>query len=313
MAKRSRVRDTVWTVVALILFTQACHQAIDPTEPPDDERPTLPSGFSADAWFVEDFSSYGEVSGDPTLDFRENTTGWWSDQFVGGHPELAEIVFDPVMGQVYRQHNGLRTAENCKPGGGAGRQLFLPNPEQEIWVEVYVRFSPTYKTHWWEECEYGEVETGDHKFIFWHRINSREGSTWRFKVGSNGDEFRMKPAEQAYEGSRSHGELPNSCFNDRWMRWRFHLRGASVQGRPDGHYEWRWVEMNDPSKIVEGECAGKPEWNAPFHITAATPTDQHDGFDRLELGLTFNDGPTTDQWWEYGEIAVWRGNPGWGW
>jgi hypothetical protein len=173
---------------------------------------------------------------------------------------------------------------------------------------MWVRFSPTYKTNWYIECNYGQVETGGHKFIFWHRVNSREGSTWRFKVGANGADIRAKAAKKDYEDSKSHGDLPNACFNDRWQRWRFHLRAASVEGKPDGYYEWRWVDLNDPSKVVFNRCSGQS-----MQIVAATPTDQHDGFDALELGKTFNDGPTKEQWWEYGEIRVWRQDPQWGW
>lgn len=288
-------------------------------------------------WFVEDFESYGKGSGDPSEDFRENINGWWSDKFIGGWPNYAEIVEDPVMGQAYRQNQKVRTAADCKPGAGHGRELRFPGPEKEIWVEAYVRLSPTYRTDWEGKCglsmgqpaarfallESPEVESAavvadDHKFIFWSRANSREGSTWRFKIGTFNSQVRLKAAKKDYGNQYArnnypglgHGPLPNRCMNGQWMRWRWHLRGASQQGVADGHYEWRWVEMDEPDVIYVNRCVGG---GYQMKYLALTPTDQHDGFTGMELGKTFNNGPGAPQYWEYGEINVWRSDPGWRW
>jgi hypothetical protein len=270
---------------------------------------------SNNPWFLEDFEDYGGVSGDPTRDFRKDILKRYEERYNGY--KKAEIVVDPTFGQIWRQHNGLRRPEKCHPGGGTGRTLVFPeNAGQEIWVEAFVRFSPTYKTKW--KCGKSNF---DHKFIFFGRLNPGERDSWRFKVGSWGNSFALKAAEQTYSNQYrngnshlNHGALPNRCMNGAWHRWRWHARAASVQGVADGHFEWRWVRMDDPDVVyrMPASCRGTKK-DAEMKYLAATPTEHHDGFNKITFGLTFNTGPFEPQYWEYGEIRVWKDDPGWGW
>jgi hypothetical protein len=264
---------------------------------------------------VEDFESYGSVSGDPTRDFRDDIFNRYQERYNGQN--FAEIVSDAQFGQVWRQHNSLRTPEDCHPGGGTGRILVFPaNAGQEVWLEVFVRFSPTYKTRW--ECA---ESNHDHKFIFFERLNPSEGDYWRFKVGSWGNAFALRAADQSYFNQYqngyshlNHGQLPNPCMDGVWHRWRWHARAASTPGVADGHFEWRWVEMDNPDVVysMPAACRGT-ENDAEMKYLAATPTEHHDGFNKITFGLTFNTGPFEAQYWEYGEIRVWKDNPGWRW
>lgn len=129
------------------------------------------------------------------------------------HKKLADGSFDSVGGDINASAGrtdeigraclaapltALRTPDNCNPGGGIGRNLKLPSPEKANWVELIVKFAPTYKTAW----EGPSCTAPDHKFIFWKRLNSREGSTWRFKVGQQCCGFGLPECETENDQKR---------------------------------------------------------------------------------------------------------------
>lgn len=68
-----------------------------------------------------------------------------------------------------------------------------------------------------------------------------------------------------------------------WLRFRHHLPAASAQGVPDGHIEFRWVEMDNPDVVVLNARAG----NLKMWYLGETPFEAHDGWTGLQLGLTY--------------------------
>jgi hypothetical protein len=104
-------------------------------------------GDGSEPWFEEDFSSYSSTS-----DFINNINGWWGSWEDGSRSSTrATIENDNIPGignvNVYQQ-----AQPNTCDGGRVGRDLHLPSPEEEIWVEIYVKFSPNYKTDFTSVC-----------------------------------------------------------------------------------------------------------------------------------------------------------------
>ncbi|UCF18804.1 MAG: hypothetical protein JSU87_12810 [Gemmatimonadota bacterium] len=330
----ARLRPSKLMVVpAIVLLVSTCSEGLNaPNEGdgPGDPPQNLPSW--SEGMFEEDFSVYGSVSGDPTTDFRNNVAGRWEDR--GGRlsdgssreeffRENFFIRQDEIPGlgavAVFETRQILPPGGTCKPGNGIGRNLKLPEPyPQEMWIEMWVKFSDNYSTTF-DEREYPGCTdtTGGHKFIFFERVNGSEqdvAKTWRWKVGTNWHEYRLRGAGITDYASVSHGRLPSECFNGEWQRWRFHVRGASAPGVPDGHAEWRRVALDDPERILTNQC-GPYGVGEPFHLIGAPPTDHHDGFDQLRIGSTMNEGPPAgyEQHWRLGPIRIYDRDPGWSW
>ncbi len=269
-------------------------------------------------WFEEDFSSYGSVSGDPTKDWVDNINGTWSDEFSGrgsapGH--LPNLIV-PVTGiPGLPDGQGARFPQITRPcdnGSAPGRFFFLPNPEREVFMEMYIKFSANYKTDWRPEC--GGGGNPDHKFIFFGRTGPGLDSRWEYKHGVFGDKYHIRAASSDPGNNTrkrvSHGDLPNSCFNEIWQRLRFRLRSAD-QGIQNGEFEFWRVELEDGNKIMIDTCDSRK----PYHLLLQGIAEVNEGFNNLWLGATFNVGPapgtTPDPEWIWRLIRGWNTNPGW--
>ncbi len=334
-ANHPRLVEPAITWLLIVLLTGSCaNEAGGPNEP---EGPPIqiPRG---DVWFQEDFASYSSTeqwledplhhaNGEPAWD--EPRDRW------RGHFAIRQVPFEldgirrvpdaPGFNRVLEFEQPAYVCKNTPRPDGEGpasagyhiwRDLILPEPVQEVWAEFYVRFSSNYKTDFKEECDGGSANP-DHKFIFFQRANPNCGSRWQFKVGTFGSAYTLSnascdPLGQTMERS-GHGDLPNECFNDVWQRWRFHAKLATAEGRSDGFFEWRRVEIDDPDQIVIDRCGRNA--GSPYRIRVEPVAETHpEGFAELQLGRTFNEGPVgQSQYYWWGPIRVWNSDPGWGW
>ena len=198
---------------------------------------------------------------------------------------------------------------------GPGRNLLFPEAvHPEVWIEVYVRFSATYKTDWRPEggaASGGTPTTSSFSLDGLDRAWIVAGSTntASLDVVITSVPRHRTPGNHTRERVR-HGLLPNSCFNEQWQRMRFRLRSADP-GVWNGEFEWWRVSLTDGNEILVDTCDSLE----PYHLLLQGIAEVNDGFDNLSFGVTFNVGPAPgvipDAEWIWRLIRVWREDPGW--
>jgi hypothetical protein len=266
-----------------------------------------------EVFFVEDFQRYTS-----TEDLRIEREHWNEDRVLSssslfyldttmGIPELG-IKQTMRYEQVDRR---IAAADPCT-NTTITRELRwdaigLP-ALAEVWIEVWVRFSPQWKTFWYDDyvaAGIACINSASQKLIFFRPLNSL-GGRWDFDVGVFGGTWLFgNRFEDGGAVTSSFCRLPHSWFNDRWQRIRFHLRGASASGTKDGVYAWT-ISAPDGQDAASTPCAG---WTFPQSVAIG---EVNGGFVGMALGANMNRGPLQTQSYWWGPITVFDTNPGWG-
>ncbi len=135
-----------------------------PSPPPSPPPP----GDGVAVWFEEDFNAYTD-----TQEFINDKYNRWDDK--DSVLQFFSIADDNILGigNTRVWHTDQVPLDHCKPGRDGDRTLLFPQPyPREIWVEMYVKFSPNFRTDHCEDNPDGSGEEhGDFKFIQFHAIN----------------------------------------------------------------------------------------------------------------------------------------------
>jgi hypothetical protein len=191
----------------------------------------------------------------------------------------------PVGGKSMRYDFPGRSNEpNVCHAFTVGRNIKFPEPVTEVWVDVWLKFSPNFSTKV-PGCQ-GQSNP-DYKLLF-GRVEGKE--RFGLQVGTFGHSttWGYPTRTAAYVGRPETG----AYFDGRWHRWRLHMR-VSPRLLSDGVA----VAYFDNTRI-----ASFTEMMIPRRAITG-----------LALGRNMNQGPASPQqlWW--GKISVYRTDPGWGW
>lgn len=240
----------------------------DPASPNARVGPQRSAGQAAPV-IVEDFSSYSSTD-DLLSDPR--------DLYIESHHEEF-IELDRSIGLWFF---GLNQSMRYDFDGvnSVMRRLAIPRAD-EVWIEAWVRFSPSFRTDW------GKDGNPDYKFIF----AVTDPSRFQLKTGTSGRSYTVgSPAEGAVGRHAS----SNRDWDGRWHRYRLHFSHESWEGACDGTAR-AWVD-----------------WNRHFGRRGDVCTRRDAGrMWSVKLGANHNQTPEeiVQIWW--GRIAIWTEDPGW--
>jgi hypothetical protein len=243
--------------------------------------PPAPGG----ALIVEDFSRYRTIA-----DFRRTRPeGRWRNEGMGSD----RMVLDRSEGFRGAPHalrydfpGGAGNARRCDDFS-IGRDLYLPEPQREIWVEAWVKFSPNWHTKPPESwrCSRspdhkllrGYVHTPDPTYTFFQVKDGKFGHTWSSSA----------PSPKHWDLNLKHPSAP--YWNGQWVRVRVHWR-VGRWPRYGAVRLWIGDRLIDDNRRLE---------------TQAT------GIYMLRLGANMNNLVEQPQslWW--GRVSVWNRDPGW--
>lgn len=230
-------------------------------------------------WLVEDFARYAG-----TPDLLADPGGLYSrGEDVGAR----HITLDPTdgvsgLGQSMRYTFPDRSqARNLCRDFTIGRNIRLPEEVQELWVEVWAKFSHGFSTKV-PQCA-GRSNAG-YKFVHLRVRPSR--SRFNLNVGNfmTQTTWGYPDREQAFQGSPK----PSEYFDGKWHRWRLHVR-VGRNGLATAYFDDRLI-----------------------HAFVGVPIDRSSIYG-IALGRNINQGPVRPQSVNWGLIKVWRQDPGWGW
>lgn len=221
---------------------------------------------------VEDFSSYGSTSellGDP--------------RGIYGRPTVSpdHIELDTSVGVA---HLGLSQSMRYDYDGvGTIRTVLdVPGETDELWIEVWARFSPNFRTDW--------NETGsnpDFKFVF----AVTDPGRFELKTGRFGRDYAVGAPRNPVVGSDPSSALD---WDGKWHRYRMHFRHESSDGACDGT---AIAEINGRTTIgAKGDVCTNRRFGPIMFVY---------------LGANMNQVPknTVQLWW--GRIALWTEDPDW--
>ena len=239
----------------------------------------------------EDFSAYSSTANmlaDPLGLYsvvEDNTTSQMAlDQSTG-------VNIDGLnLGQSMRYDYN---APGCSTQS-VGRNLTLPSPTSEVWVEVYLKFSPNFTTRNVNGCStppdfkalFGRL-TGLNCRIELH-VGGASGGT-AFAVGGPG----CANGVGSYPGQADFGNA-GVVWDGQWHRYRFHWKVS-----PSGtDHIYTWYQDNT---LMFSKTSGWYNDGAAAQIYS------------LALGRNLDQGipsGTMSLWW--GRVRAWDQNPGWG-
>lgn len=226
----------------------------------------------ADPVVVEDFSDYGSTS-----ELLSDPRGIYGRPTVS--PENIEL--DTSVGVT---HEGLSQSMRYDYDGvGTIRTVLdIPSPTYELWVEVWARFSPNFRTDWNQPGS-----NPDFKFVF----AVTDPGRFELKTGRFGRDYAVGAPRNPVVGSDPSSGLD---WDGEWHRYRMHFRHESSDGACDGTA----VARIDGRATIGSEgdvCTNRRFGPMMF----------------LYLGANMNQVPkeTISLWW--GRVAVWTDDPGW--
>jgi hypothetical protein len=249
----------------------------------DTSSVTVTGGVTPGAWFEEDFTGYANRN-----DLMNDIKGIYS---VTEDQSPASIDLDQTQGyggltqsMVYNFPDRSTWSNLCKDHT-IGRNVNFPTPVQEVWVEVWTKFSAGFQTLV-PSCA-GQSSAG-YKFLF-GRVNP---SNDRFHiiagVFNTQVNFHYPDGTNDYAGPPA----PALYFDGQWHQWRMHLK-VSNGGTNNGIA----ILYRDNSHVA----------------TFTNVTIARNNIYGLALGRNMNQGPTQVQTLHFGRIRAWKSDPGWGW
>lgn len=240
-------------------------------------------GPSPGAWVVEDFSTYTS-----TADLLSYPNPMWSGvtEDVNTQWMALDPVGPPVGGQSMRYDIPAKPLSdpNLCHDRTIGRNIKFPAQVQEVWIEVYAKFSANFST-----VVPGGLcgSTGTAiKFLFGRYTTV---SRYNLSIGNanGGYTFGYPQNEQWVNGSKQ-GLNATMVFDGQWHVWRLHLR-AGPTGLAAFAFDGRMIQNTGAVAMPLGAIYG------------------------IALGRNQNQGPVQSQTLNWGRISAWRVDPGWGW
>jgi uncharacterized protein YjdB len=232
-------------------------------------------------WLEQDFRGFGstaELRGDCTA-FQ----GCVEDKNVG------QIFLDQGVGVSALGLTQSMRYDFIAPGCTAqtvGRAIALPSVAREVWVELYLRWSPNFTTKNVNGC----ATPPAHKLFFGYvtpDLSGRWALDWgqQGHLGVEGEWPRVGWAAVAPSGA--------AYWDGNWHRVRLHWKFSSTTSASDGAYQL-WI---DDALVYN---------NQSVNTTAGT------GLQWLTLGRNLDQGipsGTMSLWW--GRIRTWNTTPDW--
>jgi uncharacterized protein YjdB len=235
-------------------------------------------------WLSEDFSMYSS-----TANLLADPRGIYSTaEDVGtGQLSLDKTAGVPQLGTTQSMRY-----DYISPGCSTqtvGRNLVLPTDVQEIWIEVYLKWSSNFSTY------AGGCSTPPaHKLLF-GRVSGLNGR-WEIEWGNQG------PPQSIYWGYPSSGggvqdqfgfDNAPAYWNNTWYRVRFHFKHSSSTSSSDGAFQM-WVD----NQLMVSRT------NININVSASIYG--------IALGRNLDQGinsGTMSLWW--GRVQLWNVYPGW--
>jgi hypothetical protein len=199
-------------------------------------------------------------------------------------PSRIELVTDGVPGLFSR---AMRfTYDNANPNAvvTVGRNVRLPHPVRELWLEVYLKWSSNFDTR-------GGTPPFDHKVLF-GRYQPEVGR-FEFKVGAESGRA-VKVGSPGHEGVLVPGLTSGAFWDGQWKRIRLHWSVGT--GNADGIVELWLGETRyyRNSRItVAGGASGR------IYGLALGRNQDNRSVRALPMTLT------------WGRMRVWNTEPGW--
>jgi hypothetical protein len=235
---------------------------------------------SATPWIVEDFSPARYNS---TTDLIADVAGLYTDT-EDVNPSM--ISLDKTDGYGSQQSMKYTFPDRSASGSvcndfTVGRNIGFPSNVDEVWVEVWAKFSANFETRV-PACD-GQ-SAPDYKFMFGRVLNN---GRFEIKAGTFGNSL----ATNYPGGTTKNKAYPTSnYFDGQWHRWRMHIKVSSAQtGIARFYLDNTAIGQVSGINIPGGAIYG------------------------LALGRNLNQGPLQVQSVNWGQVKVWRVDPGWGW
>lgn len=283
---RVRIDSGKWTSAQII---RALTTGVVPT-PPAPIPPVVTPPSAGAPWLVEDFARYSSINQLVA-----------SSGYVASESQItnrfAAIVLDTIVG--YGSSKSLRfdyldatseggsgTLGRCTNSGHGVSLAMRPPATKQLWMEVYVRFSPNFTTaadpSW--RCTSGES--------FKHFIFGVTGpSNSRFNLEGNDSQWLWGYPDNEVRYSSYDPPQPKALYDGKWHRYRFALAVSSSAGVADGRAQM-WVDDT-------------------LRVNYDRVVVNRSGFGAFYLGSTRNQGsPRLVSWW-LGRVTIYTANPGW--
>ncbi len=279
------VHDTVVRVVhdTIVVQPPAPPPPPPPPAPPPAPPPPapLPIPPSSAAWVVEDFAKYAT-----TADLLKYPNPIWSG--ATEDVNIARIFLDPdvppgLTGKSMR-YDFAASPANCSDAT-IGRNVAFPSSVQEVWVEVWVKFSAGWRTkNYATAC----ASSAGYKTIF---LRTNPSSRFHIITGiSETATTSYYPGDPDGGGSGFLGApFPTQYYDGQWHRWRIHAR----------------VGATGTAVFALDNAVYKSYTNVP--ITTVT------AIFGIALGRNLNQGPVLAQSVKWSNVRAWKSDPGWGW
>jgi hypothetical protein len=238
-----------------------------PVQAPRDAAAAVAPPADPSVWLVEDFRAYRSV-----------------DELMASPRYLRQEDANPRGIQL--GPDGMVYAWPAKPGNcrdfSIGRNLRFPETVPEVWVELEVRFSPTFRTIA-GGCQ--GRSNPDYKFLF--GLVPGNGR-FALKLGTYGSEWSLETPDQ---GVFWQGQGSRAVWDGQFHTYRFHWMVSSRPGVADGEVAF-WLDgrlIHRATRLVINRA----------------------GIQGLGLGRNMNQGPdvATDITWRI--VRVRTQNPGW--
>jgi hypothetical protein len=176
-----------------------------------------------------------------------------------------------------------------------GRNIKFPQAVNEVWIDMWVKFDANFETYV-PQCD--GISANGYKFIF-GRCHGGSCGRYELKVGNQLSRVQtayapgLNPPKNWQVIPLPTSKLPYSQVADgKWHRWRQHLRAA-----PNGGI-----------KVWFDDTLVYDSWADPNQSGGSVDATSIYG---ISLGRNMNQGPIQPQslWW--GQVQVYRANPGW--
>lgn len=206
----------------------------------------------------------------------------------------------PSIGQV--QCEKVSWPNNAPADYEIGRTINFGRVTKEFWLEIYLKFSPSFTT------QGPQTANEDYKTLQAHIKESGEGhGNWRIKhrqakIETGPEE--SNPSNTDYydtgEDCVSEQDSPGQgrYWDGRWYRYRQHCKMESAPGANDGIIELYIKPEHGPEALYVRQ-------------TTLNTADGLEGFDWLYRGANMNRGTsrTMEMWW--GRTRIWFTDPNW--
>lgn len=239
---------------------------------------------------------------------REAEGPWQLDQSFGGYASTAELrtdcaafqgcVEDKNIGQVFLDQAvgvaalGLTQSmryDFVAPGctsQSVGRAIRLPATTTELWVELYMRWSPNFTTQNADGC----ATPPAHKLFFGGVLPDLNGR-WALDWGQQGSLGISAEWPRSFDHPTGHNG--SQYWDGNWHQVRLHWKFSSTSGASDGVYQL-WID------------------DALVYDNGAVNTAGGTSMWSLALGRNLDQGipsGTMSLWW--GRVRAWNTNPDW--